>query len=243
MTAVLFTPLLNIKTINIETTDEITSKDIAYRSLESIRWKHLLFTEKIDIETPLKNYQKNIKDVEVDFKLLNSINITLSSYRPIFKTIINEKIYMITENGVFIPWDNDELKKINIMIDKKEISILDYKQILNQEYIKRIDEIYKKIIDKLIVLGVKDLDYFVTERELILTTNNNSKIIFDLEWEIDFQIAKLIEFHKEQQDLIENPVVYIDLRIMNKIYFCPLKEEFQCKYNLKKIYSIEFNDQ
>ncbi len=237
--AALFSPLLNIKNINIIRTDDITNMNIAYKSVNNFRWKHLLFVDTTKIEDSIRNYQKNIKDIKINTKLFNSIDITIWSYPALFKTNVNGKTYLITENGIFIPWDDETLKEINIISNENFSSMPDYKEILNANYVKSIQKLHESLKDNLIVIWIKDIDYYVKEREAIITINNDSKIIFDLDWDIMNQIKNLIIFNKEHLDISKNSVVYIDLRIKNKIYFCPMSEEFQCKINLKKIYWIK----
>jgi hypothetical protein len=37
----------------------------------------------------------------------------------------------------------------------------------------------------------------------------------------------------------KTPIIYIDLRIKNKVFYCTTENEYQCISNLKSIYSIE----
>ena len=40
-------------------------------------------------------------------------------------------------------------------------------------------------------------------------------------------------------ELKNNTIVYIDLRIKNKIFYCTIENEFNCNENIKSIYSKE----
>jgi len=74
---------------------------------------------------------------------------------------------------------------------------------------------------------------------LHIETKNKVTIIFDLNWEYKKQIEKLAIFNKDYLDITKNSLVYIDLRIKNKVFYCSTENEYQCIVNLKKIYSYE----
>jgi hypothetical protein len=96
--------------------------------------------------------------------------------------------------------------------------------------------IYEKIKNNLLTSQVSSIYYFPKEREVHVDLENGTKLLFDLEGDIQDEIKKLLIFHKEQSDLKNVAFVYIDLRVKNKIFFCPLTSEFQCKINLVRIY-------
>ena len=81
------------------------------------------------------------------------------------------------------------------------------------------------------------MTYYDTEREFHIYGENNMRILFDLESDIASQVEKLIVFHKEEKDLTQGGIVYIDLRVKNKIFYCEIDEEYQCIQNLSSVYS------
>lgn len=233
-------PFLKVKNINIIKTDSITNIDIAYRSTERIRWKHILLIKDSEIKQNIRDFQENIKDIEIDIQLLDSINIKLWSYKPLFDTKINNKNYAITENGALISVkDSKELSNIHLINkNHKNVIIPDYKKILEEKHVRNIKKINDELKNNLITINIKDIYYYILERELIIILDNDNKIIFDLHWDIDSQIKKLVIFNKEHFEVNKKKLVYIDLRIKNKIFFCNLTEEYQCIMNLKKIYDL-----
>jgi hypothetical protein len=70
-------------------------------------------------------------------------------------------------------------------------------------------------------LKIKNIYYFVKEREVHFDVNNDIKLIFDINVEPDEQLTKLIVFNKEHLSLLKITTInYIDLRIPNKIFYC-----------------------
>jgi cell division septal protein FtsQ len=89
----LFSPIFNIKKINIELYDDsqkLIDLNIAYKSIDYIRNKNIILLEKSEIQDQLINYQKNINRVNISRNIFNKeINIKIGSSKAIFYTIIN----------------------------------------------------------------------------------------------------------------------------------------------------------
>lgn len=249
---IFFWSFFKIKIINIIKKDNITDINIAYKSIESIRWKHIFFIDKKDFSNKLITYQNNIKNIEINIILPNTLKILIESYKWIFKTTINNKNYIITENGALIElknnmqrdnssWkiknNNNILKNITIISDLINNSFLDYKIFFSENIINTISNSVKKLEENIINIGIKNLTYYELERELHMKLKNNTLLIFSLDWEIDNQIKKALIFNKDFLHINNNNIVYIDLRINNKIFYCLKETETDCKANIKKIYS------
>jgi hypothetical protein len=73
--------------------------------------------------------------------------------------------------------------------------------------------------------------------EVHFIINNNSRIIFDLTKNIDVKLTQLFVFNKEKINITKNKFIYLDNRIVGKIYYCPITEKKQCIYNLNYIYN------
>lgn len=236
---IIYWPIFIIKQIEILRQDEITNINIAYRSIDDLRGKSILLVNSQNIAEKLKSYQKNIKEVSITKVLPDGLHISIQSYKSIFNIKMNDKTYLVTENGVLAPGKfESELPELKMLDKNKKVPIiLDYKQILSPVSIANIYLIYDKLKANLIGISLKDIYYFSQERELHVDLENGTKLIFDLEWNIPDEIKKLLIFHKEQSNLKKVPFVYIDLRIKNKIFFCGMESEYQCKSNLTRIYS------
>ena len=115
---------------------------------------------------------------------------------------------------------------------------LEYRKILNPEYLSKITEIQRLLKDNIVDLIIKDIIYYETQRELHITTENDVIIIFTLDWNINIeeQIKSLVIFNQEREQISKSSIVYIDLRIKNKIFFCPSENYNSCQRNIKSIY-------
>lgn len=234
---IIFWPLFKIKNIEIIKQDNITNMIISYKSIEDYRWKSIWKSDKKILLNTLKTYQQNIRDIKVSINLPNTLKIIIDSYKWIFNTTINDKTYIITENWALIPTaystDLNELIVKDVFDKGKSF---DYKKIFDEEYIKKILVTKKSLEENIINIKIDKLIYYVVEREFHIVTNKNTTIIFDLETDPKLQVEKLAIFNKEQLDIDKNELIYIDLRINNKIFYCALEEKNQCIQNLKNIY-------
>lgn len=246
ITLALFSPIFNIKKININLYDwsqKLVDLNIAYKSIDYFRSKNIILVEKNEIQEQLTNYQKNINEIKVNKDIFKrELNIKVGSYKPLFYTIFNWKKYIISENGVFIYTNNyvfKDIKEIKLSLSEKNKEFIEYKQILNEEYLQKIIKFKNDIEQNVIWVKVKNMYYFQKEREVHFDINNDIKLIFDLNVEIDEQLKKLIVFSKEHKNLTKvNNINYIDLRIPNKVYYCENEFILNCKKNLKLIYDL-----
>ena len=231
-------PFFRVKNIEIFRQENISNINIAYQAVENIRGKRLLLINGKEIAKSLREYQKNIKEVSIKRVLPDTLSITIDSYRWKYNINLNNKSFILTENGVLIPTNfSSELKELIIgTLEYKISGILDYKQIFKSDSMRKIIYLEKKLSDNLLFLSFEDIIYFPTEREVHIIFNTWKRIIFDLESNIDEQIKNLLILHTEQFDLTKTDLIYIDMRIKNKIFFCLKEEEYQCNKNLENIY-------
>ncbi len=236
----IFWPLLSIKYIEIIKKDNITNMNIAYKSLENIRWEKLFKIHEIDIFNKLKSYQDNIKGVNLKIILPNTIKIDVESYKEIFNIVLNNNKYILVENWTIIPSEHSKnLRYLNVIKEIDKNKFIEYKQIFNPFYIEKINNIINKLEENIINLKIKELNYYEKEREVHIKIENDNILIFSIDDDIEYmsQIEKLVIFNKENLSIIENKFVYIDLRIKNKIFYCPIESSYQCNQNIKSIYN------
>ncbi len=241
----LFTPIFSVKKINITLYDKqenLIDLNIAYDSVNYYRGKNNIFLDKNEIKEQLINYQKNIDRIEINKTFFPSeLNIKLWSSKALFYTVINWKKYVITENWVFVYTNSiiKDLKEIKVSLPDQNEHFLEYKKILKDDYLKKIIKLRDDIEQNILWLKIKNIYYFVKEREVHFDVNNDVKLIFDLNVEIDEQLKKLIVFNKEHLNLMKSTVInYIDLRVLNKIFYCENEFIWSCKNNLKLIYDL-----
>lgn len=234
----LFSSYFSVQKIYIERNDDITNINIAYKSVEDLYWDSIVLLDENEVINKMKSYQKNIKTIDFRKMFPDSVKITLTSYKAAFNTKLFDREYLITNNWIFVPIKNDpKLKNMIVHFkDKDTLWIVDYKAILNSNDIIKSNNIVNKINTSIFAIKIKDIDYFPTEKELHINTDNGTKYIFDLTWNIDEQLAKLTNFVEKYKDIINWWLYYTDLRISGKIFYCPISEKNQCQKNLKIIY-------
>ncbi len=231
-----FSHYFSIKTIDIIREDDIINIDLSYKSIENIRYKPILLEDKELIKTNLFVHQPNIKDIYVRKILPDTIKILISSYKSVFIFEKEWKNYLITENWVVVPTKiKTDIPKINIKY-KNNLSIIDYKQIFKEDYIRKIKTIIDLMNQKNSFITINELNYYKKESELHLISKDGIVIIFDLNKESEIQIEKLNIFYKKYVNKLKLWIIYIDLRVNEKIFYCWMENEFQCRVNLKNIY-------
>ncbi len=234
---IIFWPIFRIQYIEIIKQDNITNMTIAYKATDKYRWKSIFTTKEIDILNRLKDYQQNIKDINTSIKLPSTLKINISSYKWVFNTMVNWKSFIITENWTLIPSSySDNLKELKVVKEFDKNKFIDYKKILNSYFIKNISYIVEKVKENIIDINIKELKYYMTERELHIITDKNTTLIFNLNSLINEQIEKLSILNKEKFNINKSTIVYIDLRIKNKVFYCTTEKEYQCIQNIKNVY-------
>lgn len=236
----ILSPIFKIKYIEITKMDNITNMDIAYKSVEDFRWKTIFNIKEIDVFNKLKNYQDNIRILDLNIKLPNTLKIKIGSFKKLYNVNIKGKNYIILENGSLVPKNNidKELDIITVIKDFSESMFFDYRNVFEAEYILKIKEIQRVVKDNIIDINIKELKYYENERELHIITKNDVILIFSLNSadSIENQIRNLIIFNNESEQISKSDIYYIDLRIKDKIFYCPSENSAQCNKNIKSIY-------
>lgn len=232
-------PIFTIKYIEIIKKDNITNMNIAYKAVEDLRWEKLYKINELDVFNKFKSYQDNIKSISLKIQLPNTIKIEAESYKEIFNVMINNNTYILVENGTVIPSPiSKSLKNLNVIMNIDKNKFIDYKQIFNPFYIEKINNIITKLEENIVNIKILNLYYYENERELHIEIENWNKLIFSIDDDIDpmEQIEKLVIFNKDYSSIIDNKIVYIDLRIKKKIFYCEAVSSKQCNENIKSIY-------
>ena len=232
-----FSHYFSIKNIDIIRQDDLINIDLAYRTIDYSRYRPILTEDKEKMKHLLLNHQPNIKDIYIRKILPDNVKIIINSYKWIFWFEKDWKNYIVTENGVTVPSKvNKGITKINVIF-KENISIFDYKKIFYEIYLSRINQIISLIKDKSLFIKIQDITYYKKESELHITSKDWTIILFDLTKEPIVQIEKLNIFYKKYLTKLNTWIVYIDLRVNEKIFYCSIENEDQCKKNLKNIYN------
>lgn len=233
----IFSHYFSIKNIDIIRQDDLVNINIAYNSIENIRYKPLIFVNKEEIKNYILAHQPNILDIYIRKILPDSLKIILQSSESVFSFNLWDKIYEITKNWTVIPGkEKENITKIKI-VWFDNLWIIDYKKIFDEYYINQIIQLLYQLNQKISLLIHKNYTYYKKEAELHIITEKWTIIIFDLNKDINIQIEKLNIFYKEYISKVKNAIIYIDLRINQKVIYCDSSNEFQCRLNLNSIYN------
>ncbi len=226
-------PLFRIQEINIYKQDSIINIPQAYSSVRFVRGKNLFFLDTWEIVKRLQKWQNTIQSIEFRKKPPNGLNIYLKSHPPLFQS---EK-YLILSNGVLLEKQekqNLELPLISFSKDIEEIVL--FQKTLNPSNLKNIDFLFKDLNRNILGFSPQSIEYFITEKEVLITNSIGTIFLFDLTWNIENQIKRLAIFQKEWVNISKKKYIYIDVRIPQRLFLCPYTEEYKCKANLKFIY-------
>lgn len=231
-----FSDYFSIKTIDVIRNDPWVNINLAYKSVEDFRYIPIIFADKKVIEDKIMAYQPNLNSITINKILPNNLKIVLGSYKKIFYFENDNKKFEALENWTVIPTSSvDEKNKINVKW-LWFIWVLDYKIIFNENQLEKIGQTLDLLKTKNSFFSIKELTYYKKEAELHIKTSDDIIIIFDLTKEINVQIEKLNIFYKKYQNVIKSWIIYIDLRINEKLIYCSTENKNSCFNNLKLIY-------
>lgn len=238
---ILLWPIFKVKTIEVIKLDNVTSMEISYRSLDIFRWESIFNISERDIFNRLKDHQDNIRSVKLKIKLPDTINIEIWSFRELFNVYLNDRTFILVENGTLIPTTqaSQNLRDLNIIKNLDRNAFLEYNRIFEPKYIIQINEIIKLIEENIIDLNLEKFTYYEVEKEIHIETDNETLLIFSLDWflPIEEQVKNLVIFNKEREQINKNTLRYIDLRIRNRIFYCLNRTLNVCNENIRSIYS------
>lgn len=233
----IYGPVYTVKFINIIRKDSVTNIDLAYNALSDIRWKRLLDIQESLIKQKLYDYQNNIDYVDVDINFPNTLEIYLLSYPIYFQTQIENKHFYITQNGTLIPGKpNPEYTNIILKNGVQTNIFPDYKKFFEQSDMENIYESIAYFEQNIVWAKIKNVLYYQIQKEVHFELENGNIIMFTLEKDFKQQIKKTAIFHAEHREITDSNIVYLDMRVTNKVFYCDSENTNQCLANLKKIY-------
>lgn len=235
---VFFSSYFSVEKIYIERQDDMVNINISYKSVEDFYFKSIFFVDKKIIKEKIIQNQESIENIKIKKILPNTIKINISSYEKAFNTKIQNKDFIVLENWSLIPNNHDknilELKTNIKNLDNYQY--LDYKKFFKQEDIKNSKIISSLFKNNLLYIKLDYLEYFPEERETHIILKDNKRLIFYLKWELENQIKKLVLFYQNYSNTWKKDLIYIDLRIKERIYYCEKNKHWSCRNNLKLIY-------
>lgn len=227
-----------VQDIRVVRQDSNSSIEISYWVLDDLNGKNIFLLDVSRIKDRLFDSQENLWKISVAKQFPKTIKVTLTSYTEVYNTIIKEKPYLLLSNGSLVPWSKEELLDIDLKFSSFP-NFYEYKKIVPSGELKSIFNIEELLRKNFITAGIKGVNYYVTEKEAHFIMETWATLIFDLTEPTISQIEKLAVFHQENIEITNPTIIYIDLRITEKLYFCSTENEFTCNENLNFIYGIE----
>lgn len=231
-----FSDVFYVKTIDVIREDDIVNYNITYNSIDKFRYKSILFVDFREIKDSIISLQPNIKNIKILKIFPNNLKIRIWSYDSSLSFNFKDKNYLITDNWVVIPWENIEETDFIEIKWLENISFLEYKKVFEEEKIMMIKELLTEIKKESNNFWEIKIIYHVKEGELHIQDENESYYIFDLSKNPKVQIEKLNIFLKKYLKDLENKLMYVDLRVNERIIYCDKSEEYHCKQNMKYLY-------
>ena len=227
-----------VQDIRVVRQDSNSSIEISYWVLDDINGKNIFLLDVSHIKDRLFDSQENLWKISVTKQFPKTIKVALTSYIGVYNTIIDEKAYLLLSNGSLVPWSDEGLLDIELKF-KIFPNFYEYKKVVPSSELKSIFSIEELLRKNFITAGIKGVNYYVTEKEAHFIMETWATLIFDLTEPVSSQIEKLAVFHQENIEITNPTIIYLDLRIANRLYFCSSENEFTCNENLNFIYGIE----
>ncbi len=235
---VCFSNYFLVQDIRVVRQDSNSSVEISYGVLDELNGKNIFLLDVSRIKDELFDSQENLWKISVTKQFPKTIKVTQTSYTEVYNTIVDEKAYLLLSNGSLVPGSKEELLDIDLKFDSFP-NFYEYKKIVPSNELKNIFGIEELLRKNFITAGINKINYYVTEKEAHFIMETWATIIFDLTEPVESQIEKLAVFHQENIEISNPAIIYLDLRIAERLYFCSTENEFTCNENLNFIYGIE----
>jgi len=230
-----FSQYFLIKNIKVEKQDDYSNIEIAYTILNEYLKDNIFMLDVWEAKKQLSNSQENLWKILISKQFPQTLKVNLTSFSSVYNTLIQEKEYLILANGSSVPGKNEELPFLDLKFTELPV-FYEYKKIISEEELRKIYEIDRLIDLNFVTIPYEKINYYIAEKEAHIILESWATIIFDLLWSAETQIEKLSVFHQENLEITNNTLIYTDLRVDGKLYFCTTENEFNCYNNLNFIY-------
>jgi cell division septal protein FtsQ len=224
-----FSPILKINYINISGNNRVAQHELLEIAWKQIRTKkffilpqnNLLLSNKDDLNKAFDN-KFSFENISIDKKLAHTLNIEVQEKSYAFVWVENEVYYYSDIDGYIIkeisPLDIKE-KKYPIIENQLDNKIVNKKIELNQNVFNFIIDAYNSISTKNEEYKIDKFILSEDQNTIKLKLENGPEIIFNLNNELEAQLAKLgiIKTEKLKNDF--DTKSYIDLRFGDRVYY------------------------
>lgn len=227
---ILYSPILNIRSFNLNLEDGGVKQDILAKAESSVQdnshwWynnKNIFLLRSDKLEQYLLQEFPNIKNIEIKRSILSqTINLNINFRTAIFRICENESCYNISEEGVNMGLNTSGSESLVIIKGASPRSAGE-NVFSNREisWLKNILEEYNKIDS----VKISSMDIQQRSQESIISlfvyTDQGYYIILDLDTDIIYQAQVLKQVFISQLPLEKRSILeYIDLRIKDRVYY------------------------
>lgn len=223
-----------VETIYITRQDSLIDINQAYKSTEYIRGKNIFFISQTEIQERIKRWQEVLQNIEMQRVFPSTLKISLKSYDVVFR----ENNNLILKNGYVFPfnteqfWDTPFIERIKSQdIQRDTFEFIPTKDISAIEYFKSY------LTENLLGFQISYMRYYQTERELHIFDSYMTMYILDLSWNLELQGEKLAIYWAEKNlSWNTKDLIYIDVRVSQRLFICRDENKIVCKNNLDMIY-------
>jgi len=232
----LYSKYFAISRIEISRQSDAVNTVLAYEATNRFRKTPIFFAEKDVIAQSIRNFQPHVEIQSIRKIIPGTLSITLSAFPSLFWFFVGDAYYEITENGVIIPASPRESIRVLEIKEMDMTGVLEYKRFFERGKMVTIADFLQTIVQKYPLLDIQTVQYYTVSQELHIVNEKWVRFLFDLNRDLAVQLRKLNTFYTQYQSVIKKWLVYVDVRINEKIFYCGLESEFQCRLNLKNIY-------
>lgn len=227
-----------VTTLKVEKQDNNSSIEIAYWVLDPYIGKNIFILDVSELKKELFESQENLGKITITKQFPKTLRVNLSSYKELYNTIIKDKWYLMLANGSVVPWTSEELLQIYLKYDTFPL-FYEYKSIVPARELASIYALEQQMKANFLGSKLQKVNYYVAAKEVHFILETGATLIFDVIGDPAYQIEKLAVFHAENMEITSSTLIYVDLRIQNKLYFCDAETEFDCYNNLNFLYGTE----
>lgn len=193
----IYNPIFQIKNVVYNGKSDMIKDELKELST-SLYGKNIWGIDTESIEKIIKS-DIRVKDVEVNFKNIGEIDFNIEEKKPAFYANIDNKSYVVDENGdIFASMNELKLEDLPLISVKKEENILDVIKILS----KIKDESFLHMISQIFYESPVEINLLLDKGTMIRTNRDVSEKKYTV----------LRELYLDLSSNNKNKVEYIDLR-------------------------------
>jgi len=221
--AIVLSPLLRIKKIEISGLQTLNQDDINYQLEKIIAGSYfnnnILFISGGQIDSQLRADNYQIAKAEIIRVPFNTLKVVVQEQKPSILWQSNGSLSIFKEDGrAYAGEPSDELKStLPIVEDSTNLEVVAGSQIVSRSFLEFVTMIYRQLPEK----GIKATSFEIKETttELFVSTQAGYVIRFDTTRPSSEQLTDLVAVLDLLQQRGSTPKEYIDLRVNGRAFY------------------------